>query len=117
MPKRRVFDPEHLYSMDEPKSVLNEEWEAYEGVSRDYYKLKNMERGSERNRETAIMFTRLAELQIASDRVDFFLENNDKKAEGDTEELSDEFSKGRDAGVVFQLAVSVPLFFHFRVFF
>lgn len=93
MPKRRVFDPEHLYGMDEPKSVLNEEWDAYEGVSRDYYKLKNTQSGLERNQKTAIMFTRLAELQIASDRVDFFLENNDKKAEGDTEELSDEFSK------------------------
>ena len=93
MPKRRVFDPEQLYSMDEPKSVLNEEWDAYEGVSRDYYALKNTEPGQERNRKTAIMFTRLAELQIASDRVDSFLENNDKKAEGDTEELSDEFSK------------------------
>lgn len=93
MPKRRVFEPEHLYRMDEPKSVLNEEWEAYEGVSRDYYKLKNTESGLERNRKTAIMFTRLAKLQIASDRVDLFLENSDKKAEGDTEELSDEFSK------------------------
>ena len=93
MPKRRVFEPEQLYRTDEPKSVLNEEWDAYEGVSRDYYALKNTEPGQERNRKTAIMFTRLAELQIASDRVDSFLENNDKKAEGDTEELSDEFSK------------------------